>query len=283
MNTRDLLLLIFLSITVTFPCCADSSAMSPDTQAAINSVEHMIKQSEDTQEDDSDLVGVTLEGTLQAAVINGLKYATGYYLLDASMKRTSRKLVRIDRKLEWRINCALLRPLRDFEKKRIKALSSDRDIEHGIIILEALKPTKYNIHLFSALAAQYAGATLAYGALRAATKELTDCDAAPIVQDSLEAITRQTIGYYVAPASPNIKLFSQNQIASYVATDLTVAASMYAYKEMTGKKLSCPKLPIPAALRGTYINEKNIGTGIYYGTKYILRTLVMDKLCGVPA
>ena len=277
---RNLLLLIFLSNIFLLPCYAHTSTISSDTQAALDSVNHMITQSQDNTEDDDDLVGVTLEATVKAVAINGLKYATRYYVLDACIKRTSPKLMRINRELQ---RLKQSQPLTDFVKKRIDELSHERDIEHGTIFVGAFKPTQDNAHVLGTMVAQYAGATLAYGALRSATKELTGCDAVPIVADSTQAIAAQTIGYYIAPASRNVTLFSRNQIASYVATDLTVAASLYAYKEMTGKKLKCPKLPIPAALRSIYINEKNIGMGIYYGTKLALRTLVMDQLCGVPA
>jgi hypothetical protein len=272
MNVRFALTFILLLSLQSMPSYADDAyKKQQNAQEVIDSLECIIKQSSyvyprhqdrqtpadtsscaktpaDTEADVETPLGLTLKGTLDAALSDGLMYATGYYLWGAITKRTSPELTRINEELEP---------------------------------LEALIPTQENVKLFGTLFAQYAGADIAYAGVRVATKEITGYDAAPVMQTSIQAITVQTIGNYLAP--DDVKLFTHNQVASYVATDVTVAASMYAYKEITGKKLVCPPLPIPDALRQQNINEKLIGTGIYAAAKIALRTMVMNKLCGVPA
>lgn len=282
MHIRFITLLTLLLSTQSVLLYSQSSAGTSDTKQAIDDVERIIQESEKEEDDDyvNDLVGITVKDTLHAATMDGLIWGSITYLYRAS-NGTSPKLNRINKDLTWCTNCALLRPLRDFEKERINGLYDERDIERGNILLQAFEPTDFNAQLAGTMFAQFAGATLAYGGLRAATKEFTGYDAAPLVQDSTQVIAAQTIGHYMAPAPCNIKLFTKNQVASYVATDLTVAAGMYVYKETTGKKLKFPK--IPDAIRGKYINEKNLGTAVYMGIKYAMRTYVMNKLCGVPA
>lgn len=235
MLIRFLTLLTLLLSIQSVLLCSEAPAGTSNTQHATDSVEQIIQESEKEDNEDDDLVGITVKDTLEAAVYNGLVYSSIFYGLAASRNKVF------------------------------------------------LKRTQNNAKLFATMIAQNGGSILVYGGLRAATKELTGYDAAPIVQYSIQAIAGQTIGHYMAPDPYNtrIKLFSKNQVASYVATDLTVAASMYAYKEMTGKKLACPKLPIPDALRARGYNEKLVGGLICMGVKEVMRRYVMNSLCGV--
>lgn len=214
-----------------------------------------------------DPLGLTFEGTIKAAALNTAYYTAygyGMYVFEPSLLNPD----------YWAANKRILNGAEGVNDDYVIRRGEEKTQERCAF-------TKQNARYAGLFAVEGASVFLAYAATRAATKEITGYDAASLVQHSIQSITVQAVGNYVAPDI--VRPLNNNQVASFVATDLTIAATMYAYKEMTGKNLRCPKLPIPKVLRTVGINEAWIGAHIHFGVTCALRTHVMDKLCGVPA